>query len=196
MTMRAADLDVLGDLATALGLVDEAGRSANWLSKPGDYLSSVLADAHQRDGLVEFVDNVLGGSTSSRAADGTVWLPIVERSSPDFHLFVLDDQPAAYVGIGLGVRLSATDPVASSPRTSAVLAAKGPDSGSPLLIGTADATIVIAADITTDAAARAGSRPILAASACVLPCRPRLAAQTRACRSPSGSCRCRALEAP
>ena len=156
MTMRAADLDVLGDLATALGLVDESGSfREDWLSKPGDYLSSVLADAHQRDGLVEFVDTVLGGSTSSRAADGTVWLPIVERSSPDFHLFVvLDDQPAAHVAIGLGVRLSATDPVASiSAHVPLFRAAKkGQTAGSPLLIGTADATIVIAADITTDAA--------------------------------------------
>jgi hypothetical protein len=156
MTMQAADLDVLGDLAAALGLVDANGSfREDWLAKPGDYLSAVLAEPHQREALVTFVDTVLGGSTSSRAADGTVWLPIVERTAPDFHLFVvLDDRPATYVGIGLGVRLSAEAPTASvSAHVPLFRAAKsGSTIASPLLIGTAEAIVVLDAEITTDAA--------------------------------------------
>lgn len=154
MSLRAADLDVLGDLAGAIGLTDESGSfRADWLSNPGEYLSSVLADEHQRDALVAFVDNVLGGEERTTADDGTTWLPIVERTAPDCHLYVvLDDRPSAYVGIGVGVRMSADNPAASITAHVPLFRAAKRGSGvtSPLLIGSADAVIALAADLTTD----------------------------------------------
>ena len=159
MSLGRSDLGVLGDLAGAVGLTDSGGEfQTDWLSNPGDYLSSVLADEHQRNSLVTFVDNVLGGSQQSRAADGTIWLPIVERSAPDFHLFVvLDDQPADYVGIGVGVRIAATDPTASIEAHVPIFRAakNGHSVESSILIGTADAVVTVTAEVTVD-----GSAPV------------------------------------
>jgi hypothetical protein len=157
MSFGGSDLGVLGDLAGAVGLTDDSGSfREDWLSKPGEYLSSVLAEDHQRNSLVTFVDNVLGGSTPSRAPDGTTWLPIVERSAPDFHLFVvLDDQPADYVGIGLGARIAATNPTASIAAHVPIFRAakKGHTVASPFLIGTAGAVLTLTADLTIDSSA-------------------------------------------
>ena len=157
MSLGGSDLGVLGDLAGAVGLTDSGGSfQTDWLSNPGDYLSSVLADEHQRESLVSFVDNVLGGSQQSRAADGTIWLPIVERSAPDFHLFVvLDDSPADSVAIGIGVKIAATDPVASIQAHVPIFRAakKGHTIASPLLIGTAGSIVTLSAEVTVDASA-------------------------------------------
>jgi hypothetical protein len=157
MSLGGSDLGVLGELAGAVGLTDDGGSfREDWLSKPGDYLSSVLAEDHQRNSLVTFVDHVLGGSTPSKAADGTTWLPIVERAAPDFHLFVvLDDQPADYVGLGLGVRIAATGPTASIAAHVPIFRAakKGHTVASPFLIGTADSVVTLTADVTVDASA-------------------------------------------
>jgi hypothetical protein len=157
MSIGGSDLGVLGDLAGAVGLTDDSGSfREDWLSNPGAYLSSVLADQHQRESLLTFVDNVLGGSTQSKAPDGTTWLPVVERSAPDFHLFVvLDDQPADYVGIGLGLRFSSLDPAATIAAHVPIFRAakKGHTVDSPLLIGTAGAIVTLTAELTTDPAA-------------------------------------------
>ena len=154
MSLAGSDLGVLGELAGAVGLTDNSGSfREDWLSNPGDYLSSVLADEHQRQSLVTFVDNVLGGSSQSKAPDGTTWLPIVERTAPDFHLYVvLDDQPADYVAIGLGVRISGTNPTASIAAHVPIFrsAKKGHTVASPMLIGTADAIVTLSASVTVD----------------------------------------------
>ena len=93
----ATDLGVLGELAGALGLVDGDGAlNESWLSDPGSYLSSVLADEDQRHALVAFVDDVLGGEERTTGPDGLVWLPIVDENDPDLTVsIVLDEQPAA-----------------------------------------------------------------------------------------------------
>ncbi|HSD29375.1 MAG TPA: hypothetical protein VLL75_18875 [Vicinamibacteria bacterium] len=116
MSLAAHDLDVFGDLAAALGLVDASGSfEEGWLSDPGRYLSEVLADAHQRESLVAFVDEVLGGEARTIGPDGSTWLPIVERNAPDLKLYlVLDDRAASSVAIGVGVRYATTGPRSST----------------------------------------------------------------------------------
>ena len=113
----------------------------DWLSNPGDYLSSVLADEHQRESLVTFVDNVLGGADVARrrrhrlAADrrahraGLSPVRRARRSAGD------------YVAIGIGVRIAATDPRRVDQAHVPIFRAakKGHTIASPLLIGTADA---------------------------------------------------------
>ena len=82
MSLVSADLGEIKNLATALGLVDAGGDfRGDWLSRPGDYLSSVLADAGQRDALVAFVDEALGGEAREQDPDGLVWLPIVSSEN-------------------------------------------------------------------------------------------------------------------
>jgi hypothetical protein len=83
-------------------------------------------------------------------------LPIIERSAPDFHLFVvLDDQPVDYVGIGVGVRIAATDPTASIEAHVPIFRAakNGHSVESPMLIGNGDAVVTVTAEVTVDASA-------------------------------------------
>src|SRR5262245_50177220 len=157
MSFGGSDLGVLEDLAGALGLTDSGGSfEEDWLSDPGHYLSSVLAVQHQRESLVSFIDDVLGGGERTTGPDGATWLPIVEEHAPDFTLYVvLDDRPADYVAVGLGAKFTATNPAASvTAHVPIFRAAKdGHTVPSPFLIGTPQAVITIAADITVDAAA-------------------------------------------
>ena len=50
MTMTAADLGVLGDLATALGIMQDGSPDAGWFGDPAARLKTVLSDDGQRDG--------------------------------------------------------------------------------------------------------------------------------------------------
>ena len=154
--MGANDLGVLGDLAKALGLVDGSDFRQDWLSNPGEYLSRMLADRQQREALVAFVDEVLGGDERTTGPDGAVWLPIARATDPDVAFFlVIDDRPATSVAIGLGVRASSVAPVASvSAQLPLFAAAKsGHTVASPLLLGTPAARATLAVDITLEAAA-------------------------------------------
>ena len=135
--MGANDLGVLGDLAKALGLVDGASFRQDWLSDPGAYLSRMLADRQQREALVAFVDEVLGGDERAVGPDGAVWLPIAKATDPSVAFFlVIDDRAAASVAIGLGVRASSSAPQASiSAHIPLFLAAKtGHTVASPVLM--------------------------------------------------------------
>ena len=115
--------DTLGEvqgLAKALGLLDASGDvQSDWLSRPGHYLSNVLADETQRDALVGFVDEILGGEERETDPDGLVWLPIVAHNAPHVSFYiVLNPTPANYVAIGVGVRLTTAPSVASAAITS------------------------------------------------------------------------------
>src|SRR4029079_14685133 len=118
MSLAPSDLGELTQLATALGLVDGSGDFRDdWLSRPGHYLSSVLADPAQRDAMVSFVDDVLGGA-KAQTQDDVVWLPIVEHDDPHVSFFaVLDSRPATPIAIGIGVRLTSGPPAAPTSTT-------------------------------------------------------------------------------
>ena len=155
----ATDLGVLGELAGALGLVDGDGAlNESWLSDPGSYLSSVLADEDQRHALVAFVDDVLGGEERTTDPDGLVWLPIVDEDDPDLTIsIVLDEQPAAYVGIGVGMRVATTDPASETTLHVPLFRAGKKDRPAgpldPLLLGTSDGVVRLTTEITVDPAA-------------------------------------------
>ena len=156
MSLTAGDLGSLGSLAKALGLVTTTGDlNGAWLSEPGTYLSRILADDGQRGALVAFVDEVLGGATSTTDPRGLTWLPVFERSGsggPDVTVYVvLDDQPADHVRIGVGASVAASGQVASL-RTHVPLfrAAKTghPPASSPVVLGTADGSISLDVRVT------------------------------------------------
>lgn len=144
--MSAIDLGDIQVLGKALGLLDGADNfRSDWLSRPGDYLSSVLADQTQRDALVEFIDEALGGEERETDPDQLIWLPIVSHNDPHLTLYtVLDPRPADYVAIGVGVRLTTATPQSrTSVHVPIFRAAKAgrtvPDA---ILIGQSEAAII------------------------------------------------------
>ncbi|HJR21539.1 MAG TPA: hypothetical protein VJ822_07955, partial [Dongiaceae bacterium] len=156
MSFQPSDLGEIRNLATAIGLINSSGGfQEDWLTKPGDYLSDVLANQAQREAMVAFLDDALGGSERRSDSKGRIWLPIVEGDDPDITFYmVLDESPANFVHIGLGIGI-ATD----TPRSETSLhiplfkAGKGSQSVTdPVLLGTANGMIAFAFEITVDAA--------------------------------------------
>ena len=102
------DLGELSGLATAVGLVDADGNPVeSWFADPGAHLSRVLANPVQREALVSFVDEILGGSEATVDADGASWVPIVEVDEGTFRLFVTlrEENAGARVRVGVGTRV-------------------------------------------------------------------------------------------
>lgn len=156
MAVQPNDLGEIGSLATAIGLVDSNGDfQEDWLTRPGDYLSEVLANATQREALITFIDDVLGGSERRTDTAGRIWLPIVEEDDPDIDFYlVLDESPSNHVHIGLGisVRTSSPDSVTSL-HVPLFKAGKGTQSvANPVLLGTAEGAIGLSVEITVDPA--------------------------------------------
>ncbi len=149
----AINLGEIEDLARALGLLDSTGNvRSDWLSRPGDYLSTVIADDTQRNALISFVDQILAEPPAETDPDGLIWLQIAQNPSPQVTVYlVLDPTHADYVGLGAGVRLS-TSPTESKTSVYVPLfrAAKtGHSVPDPILIGQSpDATIRLATEIT------------------------------------------------
>ncbi len=155
MALATEDLGVIGNLAEALGITEGGSFKTDWLADPGKYLSRMLADQSQREALIAFVDEVLGGEDRSTGPDGAVWLPIAKSQPPAVArvFLVLDDRPANYVAIGLAVKVSSTAPVASvAVKVPLFRAAKtGRTVPNALLLGTPEGTATLDVDITTDA---------------------------------------------
>ncbi|MGZ6652359.1 MAG: hypothetical protein ACXVHB_33680, partial [Solirubrobacteraceae bacterium] len=81
----SVDLGGIDRLATAIGLVDGDGALVgDWFSRPGNYLSSVLADDAQRTALLEFVDEILGDSAQTTDEAGRAWVPIADVEDGEF----------------------------------------------------------------------------------------------------------------
>ena len=79
------DLGEIGDLAKAIGLTDESGSiRSDWLSNPGNYLSSVLADDTQRNALIDFVDQILAIDREARRGWSHL-APDRRKSGPPCH---------------------------------------------------------------------------------------------------------------
>jgi hypothetical protein len=152
VSFAASDLGELGQLATALGILDGTGGfNDDWLSAPGDHLSNVLASPTQRDALVAFVDDVLGGEERETDADGLIWLPIVSHDDPQVTFYVvLDPGPANYVAIGVGARLTTSSPASLTTIHVPVFRAakEGRSVPNAILIGTPDAVIRLTTEIT------------------------------------------------
>lgn len=154
--MNTSDLGVLSDLATALGLVHQGQFREDWLSDPSGHLARMLAEAEQREALVRFIDEVLGGEDRSTGPDGAVWLPIAEVADRSVRFYaVIDDRPVNEVHIGLAVKAVTSAPQASvAAKIPLFRAAKtGHAVPNPLLLGEGAARATLAVDITVDSAA-------------------------------------------
>src|SRR5215471_6268356 len=153
MSAGSVNLGDIQALGKAIGLLDASDSiRSDWLTQPGHYLSSVLADSTQRDALVQFVDDVLGGEQRETDPDGLVWLPIATNPNPHVTVyFVLDPTPADFVGIGVGARLTTTAPAQSKTSVHVPIfrAAKtGHSVPSAILIGQPSAKIRLESEIT------------------------------------------------
>src|SRR6266511_4936519 len=93
MTIAANDLGVLGNLAVALGIFTSSGEpNPNWFGDPEASLKMVLANDDQRDALVAFVDEAMGGADRTTDPTGVIWLPIVHLDDPDLTIAVTVDE--------------------------------------------------------------------------------------------------------
>jgi large repetitive protein len=154
VSLAGADLGELADLARALGLLDASGGfDAGWMSAPGDHLKHVLADEHQRAGLIAFVEDVLGDAHAAPDPSGLVWLPAFSHSEAGHPTVavsvVLDESPADHVRIGVGVSATSADARASVKAHVGLFRAGklGAAPADAVILGTAEGTIQIEAAI-------------------------------------------------
>jgi hypothetical protein len=156
MSFGSGDLGVLGNLAKALGLFDAAGKpNQGWFANPEASLKTMLADEAQREALIAFVDEAMGGADRSTEA-GVIWLPIVSIEDPPLSVAVtVDEGQPDGLHIGLGLRVSTTDPASSTTLAMPLFRAKkagGPNVSQPLLLGSPGGRIRVGTAITIDAA--------------------------------------------
>jgi large repetitive protein len=108
MTLTASDLGVLGDLATALGIVKNGGPDPDWFKDPAARLGTMLSNDDQRQALVSFLDAVLDDGASEIDDQGRVRLPIVAHNDPDLTVAVVLEPKEATVVVSLGIELRTT----------------------------------------------------------------------------------------
>jgi hypothetical protein len=165
MTVNASDLGTLGNLGKALGFLDPGSGQpvTGWLGDPAGHASRVLGDPGQRDALLAFVDDTLGGGERTTDERGVVWLPIVSVG-PDRldHLDSLDlsitiEGPGGTVGpdvvvIGIGLSFTTANPTSrttvSVPLFQTSTAVTTPAGFSTLRLGTPGGRLRVATDIT------------------------------------------------
>ena len=116
MDFSSQSLGPLSDLARAIGLLKPDGQpDPDWLKDPASRLAGMLARDSQREALLAFVDEALGGSARETDARGVIWLPLIELPSPRLGLFItVDEQPADGIRLGLGLRVQTPAPVSQS----------------------------------------------------------------------------------
>lgn len=156
MSFGSGDLGVLGNLAKALGIFDSSGNpNQGWFANPEASLKNMLANEAQRDALIAFVDEALGGADRSTEA-GVTWLPIVAIDEPPLSVAVtVDEGQSDGLHIGLGLRVSTTDPASATTLAVPLFRAKkegGPNVTQPLLLGSAGGRIRVGTSITITAA--------------------------------------------
>jgi large repetitive protein len=156
MTVNTNDLGVLGNLATALGLFTPAGDpNPDWFGDPEASLTTMLENDDQRNALIAFVDEAMGGADRTTDPTGVIWLPIVHLDDPDLTIaMTIDDQPADGVHIGVGLSVRTTAPASNTSLSVPLFRTKkhgGPNVTTPLLLGSPGGRIRIATSITIDA---------------------------------------------
>ena len=76
-TTADASLGELADLAVALGLAAPDGSfNSDWLTRPGDFLGSILANDDQRRALLDFVAHILDSGPLATDAPGQPKPPV------------------------------------------------------------------------------------------------------------------------
>ena len=103
-----------GDLAEALGLIEDGRLQSDFLSDPGTTLKGMLVDAERREKLLAVVQALLAqadlGVGPAGTVDGRDWLPVIGNDVGDDgsnHVdvsIVLDHSEAAHTLVGIGVR--------------------------------------------------------------------------------------------
>jgi hypothetical protein len=155
MSFGSGDLGVLGNLAKALGIFDADGSpNQGWFASPEASLKNMLANAAQREALIAFVDEAMGGADRSTEA-GVVWLPIVDLDDPPLSVAVtVDEGQSDGLHIGIGLRFTTTAPVSATTLAVPLFRAQkqgGPSVSQPLLLGSPGGRIRIGTAITVDA---------------------------------------------
>jgi large repetitive protein len=164
MTLARDDLGVLGDLAEALGLFVDGQPNADWLAHPDTYLVDMLANGAQRQALMSFVDEALGGAERD-VRNGVTWLPIVQVDDIGLTAsLTIDERPASALHIGLGLAFATRAPAPVS-RTTLHLPLfrtrkqSGGAVSQPLLLGSDGGRITIAVSVTLDAGTPVPGQP-------------------------------------
>lgn len=157
MSFGSGDLGVLGNLGKALGIFDADGSpNQGWFAHPEESLKDMLANPAQREALIAFVDEAMGGADRT-TENGVTWLPIVELEDPQLLVAVtVDERPGDGLHLGLGLRFITTDPDSATTLALPLFRAHkdgGPNVGEPLLLGSNGGRIRIATAITIDAMA-------------------------------------------
>ena len=156
MSLGAADLGSLADLAAGLGLLDGQGQpDGSWFSEPASRLKSCISNPAQRAGLLRFVDEVIGGDNATTDDRGRTWLPLVQHDEPQVTVYVVvDAAPDGWVVIGVGATLAtaAGRTPAADLRVHVPVVAITKDGHSrpdgPLLPGTPDGLVEISVQLT------------------------------------------------
>jgi large repetitive protein len=159
MTLATGDLGVLGNLAVALGVFTPAGDpNPSWFGNPEASLENILANSAQRDALIAFVDEAMGGADRDTDVNGVVWLPIIELEDPQLTVAVTVNDSGAAVDIGVGLSVRTASPVSRSTLSVPLFRAQkqgGPAVATPFLLGSPGARIRLGTAITISAGAPA-----------------------------------------
>lgn len=119
MSVTGTQLDAFAQLATALGILDDAGNpNTAWFGDPVGRapgsatgnprgLRTVLADDDQRDALLAFVDEVLGAPDRTER-DGATWVPLFRETAPQVTIFAVVRPVAGAVHLGVGIEHATT----------------------------------------------------------------------------------------
>ncbi|UNK57357.1 hypothetical protein MNQ95_14675 [Pseudoxanthomonas daejeonensis] len=164
MSLGSGDFGVLGNLGKALGIFDAEGDpNQDWFANPEHSLRTILASPAQREALMAFVDEAMGGAERS-TDNGLTWLPLLQIEDPPLQVAVtVDERPTEGLHIGLGLRCSTTDP--GSATTLAIPLFRAQKEGGlpvePLLLGSSGGRIRLGSTITLDAAPPVPGQPRL-----------------------------------
>ncbi len=166
MSLRRSDLGVLGNLAEALGIFVDGEPNADWFSKPDVYMRAALANPTQREALLAFVDEALGGADLT-VIQGVTWLPIVSLHDIGLTVAVtVNPAPAdgLHIGLGLKVATRAPAPVSATTLTIPLFRTRkqgGPPVSQPLLLGSDAGRIAVEVAITLDSGVPTPGQPRL-----------------------------------
>lgn len=168
MSVSVNDLGVLGNLAKALGVMQPSGDpNPDWFGDPESSLKTILENDDQRDALIAFVDEAMGGADRTTDPTGVVWLPIVTLEDPDITFAItVDPTPADGIHIGIGISVRTSEPTSNSSLAIPLFRAhraNGPAVTNAVLLGSQGGRIRLASAVTIDEDAPVPGTPRLGA---------------------------------